>query len=1136
MGKPVTKYRVLILGCFITLASVWTEGNVQAKHQYLTLKVEQVDPAGSQYAVQLYKNSLPILQKMIRIEGRKTRAKALSEIAEKANLGVIFNASLPGLEEIVSFKEGNQLSVAQALEKVLGNTQYKASLTDTREIILVKRNSHEALWETGSVFRQTITGKVTDMKTGDSLPGVNVVVKGTTIGTTTNDNGEYLLDVPDGATTLVFSFIGYNKKEVTVNGRTVINIALVPNIEQLNEVVVTGYGTMAREDLSGSISSVSEKELSSVTVQSFDQAIQGKAAGVQVVNSSGQPGSGVAIRIRGIGSIGAGTAPLYIIDGVPVNSGNLTDLQPAANALSSLNPNDVESINILKDASAASIYGAQAANGVVIITTKQGRNQVTQFSFNSKFGYREVLKKIPVLSGPEFISLARESMSNYNQNNPAGSFDYDIDQTLMDAYGYSDPAQAPNTDWADLYYRRGLSQKYQLSVRGGSNKTRFYVSGSWEGIEGQIIYTGFQRGTFRLNLDHTATDRLTITSNLNLSTNTTMNVALGGAFASPVRGGILIVPTESPYDENEELRRTVAGTNFINPLYENKYQEDIGNTRQLIGRLSADYNILPNLTFKSAYNIDYTYIREKWYVDPRTVFGSEFGGLANRTRTDIMNWSTEQTINYKIDINKHTVDGLAGVSYQDNTTELFAVWVEGFPSYKFKGLSSAASYNGSPDGFLSGYKMAGAFGRINYNFDDRYILTLTSRYDGSSRFGADQQWGFFPSFAVAWRMANESFMEDVDFVDNLKVRYSLGKTGNSRIGNFSSRGLFSAGANYLGEAGLSPSTVGNPELGWEEAVTFNYGVDYSLFKGRLSGSIEYFVKNSNRLLLERPLPLTTGFSQVLQNVGKIQNRGWEILVSTDNIRSANFQWSTDFNISFIKNEVKSLYGNEERIIDGLGANYIIGMPLRSYFRVEYAGVNPADGRPMWYDENGDITYFPTSADRKIIGSDIPDHYGGISNTFSYKNFELITFIQWEIGNLRYNTDKRYAETQMMFTDSNQWRTQLDRWQKPGDITKFPQAVLFAEYQHEANQYADFISSALIEDASYIRLKNIRLSYNVPANVLENIGLRGVTLYAQGQNLWTESNWTGYDPEMTNLSTFGVYPTAKVYNLGINIDF
>lgn len=984
----------------------------------------------------------------------------------------------------------------------------------------------------GTAFAQnkTVTGTVRGADDGTPIPGVSVKVKGTSLVTQTSVSGSFSISVPTDAEFLVFTYLGYEVQQVKLGNTNVFNVKLTPSLQDLNEVVISGFGIkQSKKDLTGASVQVSGKDIASIPVQSFDNALNGRAAGVQVTSSSGMPGANVQVNIRGISSITAGTQPLYIVDGVEVTSGDNSRQFPSSNALAGINPNDIESINILKDAAAASIYGSQAANGVVVITTKRGKSGKTQINFNASGGFSTIIKKAPVLNTAEFITLSREAVINRYGSIAAAPTAV---QNLLTSFG--DPATAPTYDWQDAVFRTGASQNYDVSANGGDEKTRFFISGAYNKQIGQEIGQDFQRGTARVNLDHKFDKRFSIESSLNLSSFTQNGTTGGTAFSSPNRTAILTPPINPIYNPDGTYNTQIYGGYPNNVVQTTAYDVQRANSKAAVGNFVFNYQIIPDLKFRSSFSGNYTYIAENRYQDPRTPDGAGVNGRASVANTTFSDFNTDHTLNYSHIFNqKHKLGVIAGFSYKEEVNEGNNASGTGFPSYQFKTLQSAAVKTDA-NSFYTTYKRVGYFSRLDYAFNEKYLASATVRYDGSSRFGANKRYGTFPAGSLGWRLSKEDFLSHVSWIDELKVRGSYGILGNSSIGNFDARSLYQGSGSYNGQPGISP-TLGNDNLSWEQAATTDVGVDFSFFKGRLSGGVGAFLKKTSELLLLRNLPITSGYTGINTNIGKLKNEGIELELNSVNIKTQNFEWSTSLNATFLRSKLLELNDG----LQSLSNQYFVGQPLLAFNTFVYAGVNPADGNPMYYDANGNITYNPVAADRKIVGSQLPKGYGGITNTFTYKGITLSAFIQYQFGNKINNVDAQFNRRMGSTLDRNQDRSELRRWQNPGDITDTPKPYYNTGIPSGAQAggityLAPYgASSRFIEDGSYVRLKNVSLSYRIPQEWIGKSGIRSIQIFAQGYNLVTLTKFTGIDPEVQGSSS-GIVPQYKNYTFGVQL--
>ncbi len=972
----------------------------------------------------------------------------------------------------------------------------------------------------------TINGAVKD-KNGYPLMGASVLVKGTKYGVITDFDGAFSLKLTDNEVVLEVSYVGFKNKEVQIKDLSTIEIILEEDTSKLEEVVVIGYGSKTRREIAGAITQIDFDELENTPIQSFDKAIQGRTTGVQIVNS-GAPGGATQVRIRGIGSINSGNSPLYIVDGVQIVQGQFSQVNTQENVLSTINPNDIVSIDILKDAS-ASIYGAQAANGVVIITTKRGTTGGgTKINLNAHWGVNSVINRLDLLTGPEWTALVLEGYANrYGIN----SIQYQDQLAFL-----GNPSNAPNYDWQDLLFTTALVSNYQLSVSGGAEKTRYFASGSYNKTEGHVVGTGFERGTLRFNLDNGLGTRFRTSLSTNFSL--TQNQATrddGFFFNNPTIASAFIVPTNNPYNEDGAIREPLFGLYSENPLVNDDPSlfNESSTTYKILTSFSADYEVFQNLIYKSKFGLDFLTNNYKYFASPKANVGASSNGEIVTSNNRNLNWQTDQLLTYDNIFNDvHKFDVLVGVNYRQEKRSFFSATGTEFTvsSLTSEGNASVQEI----DGFDTEWRMASVFGRINYVFDDRYIFSGTIRRDGVSRFGKDNRWGTFPAFSLGWLISSEKFMSRFqDVITELKIRGSYGVTGNANVDNFASRGFFTTGT-FVGRGTLLPNTVANPNLSWEESETLNVGFDASFFDGRIGISADYYTRITNDLLLERPLATTSGYSRVFDNIGEIENRGIELSLNTINIKLKDFKWSTDFNLSTVDNRIKALSGEVDQINDGnFGIAHRVGESLGAWYTIRWAGVNPADGRPMYYDRNEELTFNPTDDDRVVVGGSIPTYYGGFTNNFSYKGLKLSVLFQYSGGNYIRNRLAFSTKASGGFTDRNQQRSELNRWQKPGDITDVPIALNGFVYDaRPGNAY----SSKHIEKGDYIRMKQINLSYDFPKLLLKNLHLQSMTVYLSGNNLLTYTPYSGRDPELLGGDDTGDYPQAKSYILGVNIGF
>ena len=1010
------------------------------------------------------------------------------------------------------------------------------------------------LFVAGQLLAQsrTISGKVTDPK-GAPVPNASIMVKGSTIGTTSKTDGTFSITVPASARTLVFSGVGLAEQEVSIGTRTVLEVSMKAEDKNLTEVVVVGYQTLKKREVTAAIARVGGEEIRNLPMQSFDRAIQGRAPGVDIRSNNGLPGGAVNVRIRGVGSITAGNDPLYIVDGIQVNSGTVSFGQTftQTNPLAYLNPNDIESIEILKDAAAASIYGARAGNGVVIITTKKGKGGKTNVTVNGYYGITNPLKYLDVLSTQEYIQARSEAYMNALNlptittpnagfgtigGNPISAQQRTLsDMGLNPFMAKGDIDTLKTYDWQRPAFRQGQVKNAEVSISSGGEKTSFYLSGSYTKQDAIVLPADFERATLLSNVSHKLNRKLTIESQISLSTILqTGPFAQDGSFlGNPAFSAPLMLPHNPIYNPDGTFYglppAAVNGVLNQNVIGVVTYNTSRQRTNQMVGSLAATYEIAKGLKYKGTFGMDYRLVQSTRYTDPRTNDGFAVVGRL----VEVSNWNTNflttHTLNYVKTINDvHNFNALGGIEYRKDVNEQISATGIGFPTYQFRTVNSAATPE-SVGGFWSGSATFSQFAKVNYDYDRKYLFSFTIRRDGSSRFGANNVYGIFPAVSAGWNIASERFMEKVKAVSDLKIRVSYGQTGNDQIGNFLSKGLYGATRTYNGGAGIGPTQLSNPDLKWERREEINAGIDFGFFNNRISGSFDVYRRTNKDLLLDRPVYLTTGFGSITQNVGSVQNQGVEFAIRAKVLDGA-FKWTTSFNISYNDNRVTGLYDTLTSLPSDPSIK--IGKSLGSFFTNPYVGVNPATGRTMWRDINGNLTYFANAADRIFMGNSLNDYFGGWSNNFEYKNFELEVFFNYEYGRI-------VSDGQINFMSEiggrafNVLQERYDRrWQKPGDITDIPRAI---NGNAETRASGNFSGSRNLLKADYIRLKQLTFSYNLPSALLKRMNLNGAKFYIQGVNLWTYDDFPGYDPEFGATST-GIVPQSKNVTFGVQVGF
>ncbi|AUD05502.1 SusC/RagA family TonB-linked outer membrane protein [Spirosoma pollinicola] len=988
---------------------------------------------------------------------------------------------------------------------------------------------------------QRITGRVTSTQDGLPIPGVNIVVKGTTNGVSTDANGNYSITVPGSSAILLLTSIGLVSQEVAIGNRSVVNVQMKEAVNELTQVVVTGYNTTQRKDITGSIASISPDKFKDIPVASFDQALQGQAAGVQVTQSSGTPGGGLTVRIRGNTSITASNKPLFIVDGVPVEDGGTDGLSSrdfggqTDNAFALFNPNDIESIQVLKDASAKAIYGSRAANGVVLITTKRGKAQKTTFTADVQRGITDVVRRPNLLNSTELLELQREAVTN------AG---LDPDKLGL-IKGVTD---GQNTDWIDAVLRKGVYQQYQLSTQGGNDRTQFYLSGSYRDEQGVQLNNQFTRLTGQMKLDHKATDKLSFGTNITLSRALNKRVKGDNFLDGVYSGAIKSLPYYSPYNEQGRLYGPAdteyAGFPNFNPVAQALLPRFNAYTVKILAGLYAEYEILQNLRFRSKVNIDYNNVTEDQFEPSTTaiggflpsVGGQGYGVFINQSYSTFVNTNT-LTYNFQL-AEKHQFNVLAGFEALQRTQRSGNVQGRLFPSDDFTYISSAGVVDQGGSSVVNSGLLS-TFGEARYSYEEKYLATITARYDGSSRFGQSRRFGVFPSASLAWRISSEKFMEQFRFLSDLKLRASYGFTGNERIGDFQFLGTW-ASATYSGSTGVAPQALANANLQWERTRESNIGLDASFFNGRLNIILDAYDNLTDKLLFAQPIPQTTGFSTVQGNIGKVSNKGIELTISTVNVNKA-VRWSTDLNLSHNSNKVVEL-ASTEPVFRGYQGNGVFrtnvvlpGQPLGTFWGLKFLGVDPATGDAIYDDKNGDGRITP--ADGQVIGNAQPKLYGGLTNKVSWKGIDLSTLLQFSYGNSILNFSNQTLLNSGADIQNNQVRQALKRWRKEGDITSVPRYV----YQ---NTYNNYTSSRFVEDGSYLRLKNVSLGYNFPKKWINKYKVANARLYVSATNILTWTRYSGADPEVSTLDgsttsqgiDFFTFPQVKTVVVGATLSF
>jgi TonB-linked SusC/RagA family outer membrane protein len=987
-------------------------------------------------------------------------------------------------------------------------------------------------------FAQNIVvkGKVTSADDGTTLPGVSIVVKGTSQGVTTNIDGEYQIAVSGEDAILEYTFIGLKRQSIVVGKNSTIDVVMKSDLVGLDEVIVMGYGSFSKESLTGAVEVVKSDKFAMLPAASLENALQGGVTGLLMSNGDGQPGAAASINIRGIGSINASSEPLYVIDGIPVQSQDISPTNfsndgQSSSIMSTLNPNDIKSISILKDASATAIYGSRGANGVIIITTKNGGTGKAKINFSAQVGvsnnaYNNLNEGI---NAAQYKELFVEGWVN------TGSYTEESATELFYDYFPADTYNA-DTDWMDEIYNPGITQQYSLDASGGDDKIRYFASIGYYDQEGVILGTDFKRYSSRLNLTADITKKLSVTNNITLGYTKSNGSEDKTAWNNPMHNGFMCPAVVPIYDENGDYfgDHTIVGMEGNNPVGNQLYDVRWQKQMRVIDNISASYKILDELTFKTAWSVDVINVNEFQWLNPDWGGAASVSGRGTEGTATSVNWIGTQTLNYnKTFKTDHSFDALLGYEAQKYDKRSLSATAEGYANSKLKTLANAANPTANSS-TGTGYSFLSSFSRFSYNYKGKYYATASFRRDGSSRFGADNRWGNFWSVGSSWYVSKEDFMKSASWLNNMKLRASYGVTGNASIGNFESLALYGYGYAYDGIAGSAPDNIGNTDLTWETQGTLDLGMDISVFD-RVNATVTYFRRENTDLLLQKPLSTTTGFSETMQNVGDMLNTGWEFEANGAIIKGGEVNWDMGFNVTFLKNEVTKL---DEDISD-LSYLHSEGHDYYEYYLIEWAGVNPETGAAQWYtdDTKTEITEKRSSANRVFNKkSGTPSFFGGLNSSVSYKGFNLsaqIVFV-W---------DKYIFDNQIKGVESDGQRaprsTNLyafeNRWTTPGEETEVP---IFMWGNSSSSNYN--YSTRHLYDATYARLRDLTLSYSFNPSVTKRLKVSSLSVFAKANNYLTwvrDHDNLHIDPEAGQSGySNGTVPKNKSINLGVNIGF
>ncbi|HLG40852.1 MAG TPA: SusC/RagA family TonB-linked outer membrane protein [Chitinophagaceae bacterium] len=955
--------------------------------------------------------------------------------------------------------------------------------------------------------QRTVTGKVTDDK-GVPLANASVTVKGTTTGTTTKQDGTYSLTVPSTAKTLIFSYVDMVAQEAGINSSS-ISVSLSPQGKNMDEVFVVAYGTQIKRKLTGSLTTVKSEELENRPFSSVDQMLQGKMPGVQSVSPNGQPGGAQTIRIRGVSSVTGSNDPLIVVDGVPVNSGDFSRLTNTSNALAGINPNDIESVTVLKDAASASIYGSRAANGVILITTKKGKAGKTKIKADAEFGFSNVAYQSDLgkpLNSTEYFELLQEGLVN------AGATQAQV-TSIMASNGFGN---GYDVNWLDLITRQGSFNNYNISASGGDARTTFYSSIGYFKQQAPVIASDFHRYSGNLNIRHKASEKLAFGFNIIGSYVKQLTPTQSGAFRNPVLAGYFLRPSQYPYNADGSLN--ISNTLFnqtYNPFAIAELDRGLFNNIKTVSTISAEYEIINNLKLSSKFGLDYIGIEEERYDNPYHGDSRTTGGRIQNFNTRVANWVWTTMLDYHRDFLKSKDLGMdikAGYESQKSKQYNISATGTGVPQTTLITLPTPTTPTQAL-GARTDFTQAAVFSIIQFDYQKRYSLSGSFRRDGSSRFPPDKRWGNFYSAGAAWNIDEEKFLDRADFINVLKLRASYGENGNnSGATPYGWRPTYAyAGASaYNMQPGSALSSPGSSaDFTWEKNEVLNAAIDFSFLKDRVSGTVEYYKRKTSDLIFGVPVSRTTGTpgNSVQDNVGAMENKGWEIAISGAPVRTRDFRWDISFNISLNKNEVLTLPNNNADI---LAAPQIrrVGQNVTAVYTRLWAGVDPATGAGQWYADANKTKTTTLPSYRDIIGQSMPKGFGSFSTALSYKGLSLDVQFNYQYGHLVYDNWGFIMWSDGAFPTLNKIRKQLNRWQKPGDNAELP------KYVYNNNSLSNAESSRWYYKGDFIRLREVTLSYQVPKNILDKARLSGATFYVRGNNLWTKAfdKKVPFDPE------------------------
>lgn len=1034
----------------------------------------------------------------------------------------------------------NQEKIADVLEKCLKNSGL--TYTVHNGVIAIKPAARAAREMAAPQQKVQINGAVID-ETGQPIIGANVLVKGTTIGATTDLDGRFFLEVNEPQVTLVISYIGYIRQEVKATGGKLVKVEMMPDNNLMEEVVVTGYGTFKKSAYAGSASNIKGDKMKDIPAVDFKNLMQGNAPGVQFTSSSGQPGASSSLRIRGMGSFNASNSPLYVIDGVPMRSGSINTMSSDAglDIMSTINSSDIESITIIKDAAAASLYGSRAANGVVLITTKQGKVGKPSISFKADWGSSDfAMDYRPVMGGEERRNyiydglVAGQIRKGKSEADAKAYADGEIDD-------YAPVPWCGFVDWDDVLFQKGNHQSYEASLSGGTDRFKYYSSLSYLKQEGIAVNSGLERISGRLNVDYQATDKFKLGANILFATVNQDVYSEGTSYSSPFyTSRSSVIPSDPVYNEDGSWNRELIRIGDRNPALSATYDYQREYVTRAFNTIYGEYEFLKDLKFKSTFSYDYVNTKGKDWSDPRTSNGDDINGGMSKKFYEYKKMVWANQLSYKASIAEdHHLDVLVGYEIDDQYRDYLSGYATNFATYDRNQISNGMKTE-SVGGSDTRTRMVSYLARLNYDYKNKYYLGGSFRTDGSSRLHRDNRWGNFWSVSGSWRIIEEAFMEDTkDWLTDLKIRASYGVNGTLPSDYFGYRGLSSLTNGYLEQPGIIQSQIENVDLQWETNYNLNLGLDFSLWN-RINVTLEYYTRTTKNLLMDRPISMTTGFSSYLMNIGEVKNKGVELDINSTNIQTKDFTWTTSFNISHNKNEIVTLDGMQTEIAAGSQIRKV-GKSYRTFYMIEFAGINPETGAPQFYtndlDENGnykkEITEVIKDANAIVLDKHAePNVIGGLSNTLRYRWFDFSFMFSYQFGGYSYDNWAQKTEHGGNDLEANIPTYYRNSWRKPGDKVKYE---LFYEKPDVAMNKVT--TTRRLHSTDFIRLKTLTFGVTIPKEWTRKAGIENVRLYASANNLWTWAAYDYYDPEAVSGGTaiWGT-PPLKTVTFGVNVNF